>query len=184
MTSMSIVSKGMASASEIYGAFWRSVLCLSGNWLFLFTSEGHWASSFRTRKGALISCTANTNSYCITPINPGTFVSGAAVQDMTHPDSPFVFPEGNLSRAGNYAFKENVLPKQTDQSQTTVCFLILSFLVDCHAGYRVFCIDVTSTCNFHHDFLVFSIWFPFSGYCICLVNGVVCNFCTNKQKMI
>lgn len=65
------------------------------------------------------------------------FFSGAAVQVMAHPGSPFVIPEGNSSRAGNYSFNANVLPKQTDQSQQTVCFSLksFSFLVYCHAGY-------------------------------------------------
>lgn len=71
------------------------------------------------------------------PSNPGTFFSGAAVQVMAHPGSPFVIPEGNSSRAGNYSFNANVLPKQTDQSQQTVCFSLssFSFLDYCHAGY-------------------------------------------------
>ncbi|KAH6768386.1 pre-mRNA-processing protein 40C [Perilla frutescens var. frutescens] len=53
------------------------------------------------------------------PSNPGTFSSGSAVQVMAHPGPPFVVPEGNSSHAGNYSFNANLLPNQTNQSQTT-----------------------------------------------------------------
>ncbi|KAL1561633.1 pre-mRNA-processing protein 40C-like [Salvia divinorum] len=53
------------------------------------------------------------------PSNTGTFSSGAAGQDMAHPGPPFFVPEGNSLHAGNYTFNGNLLPKQTDQSQTT-----------------------------------------------------------------
>lgn len=54
------------------------------------------------------------------PSNTGTFSSGAAGQGMAHPGPQFFIPEGNSSHAGNHTFNGNVLPKQTDQSQTTV----------------------------------------------------------------
>lgn len=63
------------------------------------------------------------------PSNPGIFSSGAAGQVMAHPGPPFFVPEGNSSRAGNYSFNGNVLPKQTDQSHTTVWLNLFHFFL-------------------------------------------------------
>lgn len=63
------------------------------------------------------------------PSNPGTFSSGAAGQVMAHPGPHFFVPEGNSSRAGNYSFNGNMLPKQNDQSQTTVWLILIHFVL-------------------------------------------------------
>lgn len=59
------------------------------------------------------------------PSHPGSFAPVAAVQIMAHPGPPLVVPEGNSAHAGNYSFNGNVQPKQTDQSQTTVCISLI-----------------------------------------------------------